>query len=231
MVGYMAAIAGDLEAGLGAVVLTNGMRGVSAAARAAVRILRGLEVPPPKPVNQTEKSADYAGVYRCGEKTLTLTAEGERLTLQHGAEQVALERASGEDQFHVRHSDFALYLLRFGRENGKVVEAFHGPDWYVGAGYAGPTAFDLPAEWQTYPGHYRSYNPWYSNFRVVARKGGLALIFPGGEEQALKPVTGGAFRVGEDERLPERVRFGAVLNRVAEQATLAGGVYSRTFTP
>jgi len=44
----------------------------------------------------------------------------------------------------VKHPDFALFLLRFGREESQVVEAFHGPDWYVNERYAGPTTFDYP---------------------------------------------------------------------------------------
>lgn len=136
-----------------------------------------------------------------------------------------------KDQFHVLHPDFALFLLRFGRADGRVVEAFRGPDWYADEGYRGPTKFDMPAEWQAYPGHYRAHNPWYSNFRVVLRKGGLALIYPDGEEQALAPLEGGAFRVGADGRLPEHVRFDLILNGRAERANLAGAQYYRTFTP
>ena len=47
------------------------------------------------------------------------------------------------------------------------MEAFHGPDRYVHERYAGPTTFDYPQEWDAYPGHYRSHNPWPPNFRVV----------------------------------------------------------------
>jgi hypothetical protein len=231
MVGYTAAIIGDLDEGWGVAALSNGQRGVGEVARATLHILRGLDVPPPTSPAYIENSGDYAGVYRNGDRMLTVEAEGAGLFVRHGGQRVPLEAAGGKDRFHVLHPDFARYLLRFGRAGGRVVEAFHGPDWYVGEGYEGPTDFDTPAEWLAFPGHYRAFNPWYSNFRVVLRKGSLALIYPDGEEQPLIPAGEAAFRVGADERLPERLRFDLLLDGRAEQANLAGGAYSRTFTP
>jgi len=151
------------------------------------------------------------------------------LILRYGDELIALERR-GPDRFYVDHPDFALFLLRFRREKGKVVEAFHGPDWYTNDRYAGPTTFDHPQKWDAYPGHYRSHNPWLTNFRVVLRKGGLALIAPSGDEEPLVPLGDGIFRVGEEERSPERIRFDAILNGQALRANLSCGDYYRTFT-
>ena len=169
---------------------------------------------------------------RVGAKALTLVAEGERLTLHYGDERVVLERR-GPDRFYVDHPvkreakrlhpDFALFLLRFGRKEGKVVEAFHGPDWYTNERYAGPTTFD-------YPGHYCSHNPWLTNFRVVLRKGVLVLVEPSGAEEPLVPLGSGVFRVGEDDRSPERIRFDAILNGRAFRANLSCDDYYRTFT-
>jgi len=130
-------------------------------------------------------------------------------------------------------------LLRFGRqkgdeereEKGQVVEAFHGPDWYTNERYTGPTTFDCPQEWGAYPGHYRSHNPWLSNFRVVLRKGAMALVDPSGEEEPLVPLGGGVFRVGEDARSPERIRFDAILDGRALRANLSCGDCYRAFTP
>lgn len=166
---------------------------------------------------------------RVGSKTLILEAEGERLILHRDGRRIALEQR-GPDQFYVNHPDFALFLLRLGREEGQVVEAFHGLDWYVNERYAGPTTFDHPQEWNAYPGHYRSHNPWLSNFRIVLRKGALALIMPSGEEEPLVPLGDGVFRVGEEERCPERIRFDTILNGQAVHANLSCGDYYRTFT-
>ncbi len=160
--------------------------------------------------------------------------------LRYGHERIALERR-GPDRFYVDHPvkreakrlhpDFALFLLRFGREEGKVVEVFHGPDWYTNERYAGPTTFDYPEEWDAYPGHYRSHNPWLSNFRVVLRKGVLVLVEPSGDEEPLRPLGDGIFRVGEEERSPERIRFDTILNGQALRMNLSCGDCYRTFTP
>ena len=164
-----------------------------------------------------------------GAGVLSLVAEGEGLILGYGDERIVLERR-GDDRFYVEHPDFALYLLRFGREKGKVVEVFHGPDWYTNDRYAGPTTFDYPEEWDAYPGHYRSHNPWISNFRIVRRKSGLALIYPSGEDEPLSPLGKTIFRVGEDDRSPERIRFDAILNGRALRANLSCNDCYRTFT-
>ena len=127
------------------------------------------------------------------------------------------------------HADFALFLLGFGRDGGKVIEAFHGPDWYPGERYTGPRTFDHPREWDAYPGHYRTPNPWEPSFRIVARKGRLIFLTAEGEE-AITPLEGGLFRVGEDYSA-ERLRFDSILDGKALQANLSGIPYGRFFTP
>ena len=237
MVGYYSYMLADLDEGLGVIVLTNGPgdRSDEEIAWFALRLLRAAihrqDLPPVPPVDPTrvEEAAAYAGTYRGEERTFTLVAEGDRLLLCRGEERITLEQR-GPDRFYVDHRDFDLFLLRFGREKGEVVEALHGPDWYVNERYAGPTAFDRPQEWNAYVGHYRSHNPWLTNFRIVLRKGGLVLIYPSGDEEPLTPLGGGVFRVGEDERSPERIRFQPVLNGQALRANLSCVDYCRTFT-
>lgn len=254
MVGYYSYIVADMDDGLGIVVLMNGPGGQSdeEIAMFALKLLRaGLHdqgLPPVPPVDpaKVENAAEYAGTYwafrehrrRAGAGALTLVAEGERLILRYGDERIVLERR-GPDRFYVDHPGFALFLLRFGREEGReeraekgqVVEVFHGPDWYTNDHYAGPTTFDYPREWDAYPGHYRSHNPWFSNFRVVLRKGALALVDPSGREEPLVPLGSGVFRIGEDDRSPERIRFNTILNGRAVHANLSCADYYRTFTP
>lgn len=254
MVGYRTQILADMDDGLGVVVLINKHPAEpEEIACFALRLLRAAlhnrelpELPPVTDPTQVENATDYAGTYRAcpelalsevegrsrraGSKTLTFVAEGERLILCHGDRRIVLEQC-GPDRFYVNHPDFALFLLRFGRTEGQVVEAFHGPDWYVNEQYGGPTSFDYPQEWDAYPGHYRSHNPWLSNFRVVLRKGALALIAPSGEEEPLVPLGDGVFRVREEEQCPERIRFDTILNGQAVHANLSCGDYYRTFTP
>ncbi len=246
MIGYYSYIMADMEEGLGVVVLMNGPGGRcdEEIAMFGLKLLRAAlhdqELPPVPRTDpdKVENAAEYAGTYRAraghsgraGAGVVTLVAEGERLMLRYGDERIVLERR-GPDCFYVDHPDFALFLLRFGREEGKVVEVFHGPDWYTNERYTGPTTFDHPQEWGAYPGHYRSFNPWLSNFRVVLRKGALALVEPSGSEEPLAPLGGGVFRVGEDDRSPERIYFDTILNGRALHANLSCGDCYRTFTP
>ncbi|MBI2016502.1 MAG: serine hydrolase, partial [Candidatus Rokubacteria bacterium] len=188
---------------------------------------------PPLPAvedpSRVKNAADYAGTYASPEgRQLVFAAEGERLVLLHGGARLTLE-ARGEERFYVPHADFALFLLGFGRDGGKVVEAFHGPGWFPGERYTGPRAFDYPREWDAYPGHYRTPNPWEPSFRIVLRKGRLIFLTAEGEE-AVTPLEGGLFRVGEDYSA-ERLRFDSILEGKALQANLSGIPYGRFFTP
>jgi hypothetical protein len=237
MVGYQASIRADLDNGLGIVVLTNGPGDPGQVARYGLRLLRaahhGQALPALPAVPQlalVENAADYAGSYRSADRIFLLVAQGDRLVLDEGGEGTTLEKR-GEDRFYVPHPDFSRFLLRFGRDEGEVVEVFHGSDWCRNHRYAGPTEFNPPAEWRAYPGHYRAHNPWHTNFRVVLRKGMLVLVEPWGDEQVLVSLGNGVFRVGEENRSPERIRFDTLLNGRAIRANLSGCDYYRTFTP
>lgn len=249
MVGYYAYMMADMDDGLGVVVLMNGPGGKidEEVATFALDLLRSTlhdrELPPLPSTDaaRIEDITGYAGTYRgsdpanasgrkAGVEGFTVAAEGERLMLHHGDERVVLVRRS-PDCFYADHPDFPLFLLRFGREEGRVVEAFHGPHWYLNDRYTGPTTFDYPEEWHAFPGHYRSHNPWFSNFRVVLRKGKLTLTDPSGEEEPMEPVGGVVFRVGDDDGSPERIRFDAIVNEQALRANLSCCDYYRAFTP
>lgn len=236
-VGYYASILADLDDELGVVVLSNGPGEPVEIARFALELLRAAvheeplpSLPPTMVPTCIGSPTDFAGRYRSESEAFTLVVAGERLIVVRGGDRVALE-GRGEDCFYVPHPDFARHLLRFGREDGQVAEAFHGSDWYVNERYNGPTCFDFPTEWAAYPGHYRSHNPWYTNFRVVMRKGQLFLEEPCGDEEVLVPLGHGVFRIGHEERSPERLCFDTILSGRALRANLSGCYYYRTFTP
>lgn len=242
MVGYYAAIAADLEGDLGAVALCNGPCEPMTVARRALRLVRwareGRGLPPePAGPERVEDAGAYAGVYRPATETgggdeipIEVSADGAGLELRFAGQPVALERR-GEDAFYAPHPALSRYLLRFARREGRVVEAWCGPELFVRQGCAGEAAPEPPAAWRAYTGHYRCHNPWLPNFRVILRRDRLLLALPWGEEQALVPLAEGLFRVGDDERLPERLRFDTVLGGQARRANLAGCDYYRTFTP
>jgi len=237
MVGYYSAILADMDDGLGIVVLTNGPGEPGEIARSALgligSVLHNQESPaliPAPDRAQVGNGIDYEGTYMAGPRTFSLAPEGGRLVMSYDDDTIALER-QGQDCFYVPHRDFALFLLRFGREGGQVVEAFHGPDWYTTDRYTGARSFDYPTEWEAHTGQYRSYNPWYPNFRVALRKGALVLIERDGDEAPMWHLTDSNFRVGKDERSPERIRFDTVLNGLALHARLSCCDFYRTSMP
>ncbi len=236
MIGYYARIVGDLDGGLGVAVMINGPGNRERLAGYALELIEGAlhgrplpPMPAVDPPTKVKNAADYAGSYTSPDgRKMQVVAEGDRLLLLHGGSRLLLQKR-GDDAFYVPHPDFALFLLRFDRVQGKVIEAFHGPDWYAGERYEGPRAFDTPAKWAAYPGHYRTPNPWEPNFRIVLRKGRLVLLTAEDEEE-VTALRGGEFRVGE-EYSAERLRFDTVIDGRALQANLSGIPYFRTFTP
>ena len=164
----------------------------------------------------------FDGLYVGDAGRLVLEAERDRLFLDG----VALE-PRGADCFLADHPDFALFLLRFRREDGRIVEAAHGGDLYRREGAPATTPPATPPEWSAYPGHYRAYNPWYSNFRVVLREGELILVFPWGLEWPLAQLPNGDFRLGSEEWWPERLRFDAIVAGTALRVDFSGEAYYR----
>ena len=238
--GFVAAMIADLDDGIGVVVLVNGYVESYGSIEMAMHLLTLLrtglgqqEIGPLPPVVDpalVSNAADYAGSYSAGGDRLVLTAQAGRLALQWLSQDVVLQRR-GEDSFYVPHLDLEHFLLEFGRDGDRVVEVFHGPDWYAGAGYSGPKSFDYPEEWEGFPGHYRTYNFGLTNFRIVLRKGTLLLLYPTGGHEPLEPLGDGLFRIGEDPRSPETLRFDAIASGKALRATYSGCPYYRTYTP
>lgn len=247
MIGFAASMDGDRDARVGAVVLVNGPGREWEIGEYALSLLvaaaEGRDLPEPPALadpREVPDAAAYAGAFRSGDRVLTVVADGDALAaVMPGGERVDLERYD-DDAFVVRHPAYARFPLRFGRIDGRVVEAWHGAEWFAGDGYDGPTEFSLPTAWAAYPGHYRSHNPWATNFRVVARKGKLWLLMPGapldsiGDEEPLAPLgepAAGRFRVGADPASPERLEFDTIVDGQALRARLSGGAYYRFFTP
>ena len=238
MIGYTSRMVGDLDDGLGVVVFVNGPGNPNRVAEFALKAVRAAlhnqELPPVPAADlptRVEKAADYAGTYTAPDgKTLTLVAEGERLLLVRGEERIALERR-GEDNFYVNHPDFPLFLLHFERDKDKkVVEVSFGSDWYAGERYTGPHQFTPPEAWKAYAGHYRTTDPWFTNFRVLLRKGKLWVNYGGGGEEELVELQPGLFQIGKEETA-ERLRFDSVVEGKALRAELSGVGYYRVSVP
>lgn len=136
------------------------------------------------------------------------------------------------DRFVVDHSDLERFPLSFEREGDDVTHVTHGDRWWGNDRYAGPTTFQKPEGWEALSGHWRSHNPWYSNFRILPRRGSLRFIWGWGEEDwELVPLPDGRFRVGAEGWSPRRIRFDTIIDGTATRAVLDGAPYYRTFTP
>jgi hypothetical protein len=229
MVGYLAGLQADPVAGLGVIVLQNGMGArPMTLARTVIRIADGEPEQPPAAGAPTP---GFAGVYEPdssgGERIEILSSESAPL-LRHGGTELALEELD-EDLFLAPDAAFDKFPLRVER-TGDVI--WHGGSRYVRAGTA---VNDLPKpspELQAIVGHYRSHNPWTTNFRIVLRGDRPWLIFPaapdGFETEApLLPSEDGTFRVGEDPGNPELVSFDTVVDGAALRAWLSGWPYYR----
>mgnify|MGYP002640388382 CR=1 FL=1 len=233
MVGYTADMLADMDSGLGVIVLTNGPADPQKISRYALDLLhaalQGDDLPdfPPDGMKQDDASL---GHYSSGKKSFELRMEDGRLALGFGSATVSLEKRS-PDVFLVPHPDFDLFPLRLERENDEGTGVSYGGERFAREGYPQKAASPYPREWEAYPGHYRSHNPWFSNFRVVLRDGLLVFIEPNGDEEELHHLEFGLFRIGAEVSSPESVRFDVILDGKAMRAILSGGTYSRTFTP
>jgi len=235
--GYEAYMWLDLTNGIGSVVLMS----EPYTPRASFLILEffraaylGHQLPdaPPLPdFTHIKDPAEYAGTYQSEDCTMILEANEHHLMMICGEQQVVLEdRGSGS--FSANHPDWNLFLIQFGRsEKGEVIEANYGPKWFVNQRYQGPKTFPISAEWEVFCGHYRSHNPWETNFRIFQRKGHLYYCAADGDEEVLVPNADGSFRIGEDEYVPEWITFDQVVEGKALRAMRSGCPYYRFFTP
>lgn len=242
MVGYTSYLICDLDDGLGVIVFVNGPGDTYHVAMFALKALQATlhkqkmpNIPKPKTPTKVENATDYSGTYTTPEgKRLLLAAEGERLVLLHKKQKIVLERRR-KDEFFVNHPDFALFLLRFARHKEKVVEAAYGSDWYTNDDYSGPHSFKYPESWEAYPGHYRTQDPWFNNFRILLRKGKLILATSDAAESSegeeiLIEIEPGLFKIGEEETA-ERIRFDTIVNGKALRVNYSGVDFYRVSTP
>jgi len=238
MPGFISEILADMDDGLGVVTLNNSRVDSNNIAVNTVTMLNAAvhgrklrNLPAPRDPFRVKNASDYAGEYgRLDGKRVSFRNNRDRLYLVVGNKTIPLEQRD-KDAFLADHPDYRLFLFKFGRKAGKVVEAFHGADWYPRDSYKGRRVLNHPRSWDSYPGHYRSHNPSGSNFRVVLRKGALVLIQYDGKEEPVVALGDGTFRVGADKRCPECIEFSAIFKGKAMVAVLSGGRYARVSSP
>ena len=235
MVGFVAQMDGNSKTGFGAVVFTNSIAGCSAISLYALRALASAAASEPIPEPKrpdVSPLTDYAGHFSGIAGTVEILVQGEQLALVRGETTATLERPGYADDCFVNDVPGERHFpYRFERdEDSKVTGLVQGGNsWTTGEG-ADPDG-ETPAEYSAYAGHYRSWNPWGSNFRIVVRGSKLLMIAPSGDEAEL--IDGGEyFRVESDEGLPETLRFDTIVDSQTLQARdMVGSTYHRVFTP
>ncbi len=222
MVGYLASLQADPEAGFAVVVLQNGpCVHPMALGRTVLDILRdGTAAPRAAP------DAPPDGVVGVYEK-LEIVAGSDGLLLHAGGSEVPLDEI-GDDLFVARDPEFDEFPLHV-----QGAELWHGGRRYVRAGATVPPLREPSEDLRVIEGRYRSHNPWTTNFQVVLRGDQPWLVFaaaPDGfdDQQPLTPMDDKLFRVGTDPGNPEHLRFDTVIDGHALRAWLSGWPYYRT---
>ena len=256
MAGYSSYLMTDPAAGLAVVVLMNGVEDRTALVRYALEAGRaavaGAPVPPPPPPADPTVIDDaraYAGTYRlCGSgpghasrggavgKLKLAAADGDRLLLAAGGLEVALEQRE-PDVFVAPHPALDRFYLQAGRNaTGAVVELFHGPDRYVSEDCQ-DIGVVLPSPgWRPFIGHYRSWNVFAPDVRVIERRGRLLLSGPSWMEgpagqMELVPLGEAVFKIGVEEWRPDRLRFDAIVDGRATRVFYNQAPLYRASTP
>jgi CubicO group peptidase (beta-lactamase class C family) len=228
MVGYLAGMQADPNANLGAIVLQNGMGAhPMTLARRAVRIADGNAESPSTVAASAHE--ELVGLY---EPPLEIVAAANGPLLRHDGRDITLAEWE-DDVFVASDPDFDRFPLRVERPTGGELELWHGGQRYVRTGAAARTLPEPSAELQAIAGHYRSHNPWTTNFRIVLRGDRPWLIFAGAPdgfetEQPLVAQDDGSFRVSDDEGNPESLRFDTVIDGHTLRAWLSGWPYYRS---
>jgi D-alanyl-D-alanine carboxypeptidase len=235
MVGYLAGMQADPESGFGAIVLQNGMSAhPMALARTVLRIAREAQDAPANGAATEAAPDELEGVYVAdehGRETIEIvTAENESV-LRSGGQEIPVQKVD-DHLFLVPDPAFDRFYIRVERPIDGVTEMWHGGRRYMREGTEHRPLPEPSDELRAIAGHYRSHNPWTTNFRVVLRGDRPWLIFPAApdgfdDEQPLVPWPDGAFRVGEDPGNPELLRFDTIVDGRALRAWLSGWPYFR----
>jgi D-alanyl-D-alanine carboxypeptidase len=243
MLGFTSYALVDVEAGVGVTVLANASNGdplllarFAIACMAAEALGAPIpELPCPEDPSAVGNATDFAGEYRSDarEEVVTVVAEGDRLFL--GSEPPVALVPVATDRFAVDDPELERFAIRF-RRDADVVTSFHrGPDRFVNDRYGGPASFDPPQAWNALAGHYRSWDPWGSNFRIFVRGGSLWIdaeedVLDAEPDRPLVPLADGSFHVG-GEHSPDRIAFDTVIDGHATRAVYDCAPFYRTFTP
>ncbi len=252
MVGYSTFVLVDCTSAFGIVVLTNA-NGDTLAAQLLARIahaqlVRGLQGAPPLGDFSMDATVRGAGSLESLENNgvgsfvsdhdgslleIVDPGDGRALVVRFdGAEGQLTRRPTG--RFVTNHPRLRRYYLdRVG--TGDELRWLYGEQEF-GPPATSATARDGLVALNPLVGHYRSYSPWFPEFRIFERGGTLWLSAPGGveapgDDEELVEVENGILRVGSDPTAPERLFLGPSRQREVVSVNRDGCWYSRVFSP
>jgi D-alanyl-D-alanine carboxypeptidase len=230
--GFEAIMYGDLEAGVGVVLFCNSFDVAWTEARWILDTLvataesRELSSAPVFKSLFEERlggrAKDYVGTYTSMNDSFTISEEDGDLRLSaHGTS--ILLKFLWKDSFICPAVGYDLGMLSFSRnEAGRVLEAIQLGTIYTRDAQPVPDGTQIPAEWNAYIGHYRSFGSLVTNFRIFARRGQLwCQIWSGYGEEPLTNLGSGRFRRG-DEMSPETYTFDWIADGKALRCRASG---------
>ena len=230
--GFEAAMYGDLETGVGVVLLINSFDVAWKETRWMMNVLIATsneqDLPnwphsmPPAQAPLGEKAHEYVGAYTGDDQSFDIIDnDGVLKLVSNGSSANAI--CEYGDNFRVDHPELGAALLTFGRDDQQhVVEAFQLGRTFLREGYEAPPVPEHPSEWEAYVGHYRSFGILITNFRIFIRKGQLMMqAYSGYVDMALTPLGNGVFRSG-GEASPERLIFDSIANGTALRCRASG---------
>lgn len=242
MVGYATFMLADRTSGIGVGVLTNGNGDYPAAQLLArvihqhvTRVLHGEALPVLPP-----SSAHLAA------SEINDSLIGDFVGSAHDGSQLSISIINRDGHIYVTSAGteakvYRTWTSRYATDHF-ALRQFHlqveGDHWTYGSYALGRNQCSSPKPTMQQAeliGHYRSYSPWYTNFRVILREGALYLVASGGVESQtddclLVHLGEGTYRIGSEEWLPERLTIGPVVNGKAISVIRDGCLYSRSFT-
>jgi D-alanyl-D-alanine carboxypeptidase len=237
MVAFASSIHVDLDGGVAAFASINAMQGYrpTAVTEYAVRLLRAereAKTLPAAPAIanpiEVDNAADYRGTFADGnQQKLEFAVEGKQLFLTAEGNRIPLQHARGDNFISTIEGVLANHPFIFGRaqvqspisgtqpgsvsaagkgdshkQPGPVVEVSYGSEWYVNTQYSGPRSFTVPKEYAALAGRYRSESAWGGDALVYLLKGELML-----DGNRLYRVGGWLFRLGNEEWMPDTAEF------------------------
>ncbi len=246
MPGHMCWMFGNLDTGLGFVIMINCIAKLFSIAVPIQQMLATTATGQPLPelpdlpdLQEIDNASIYSGCYAQspgGEPVLELAARGSRLFMLYGGDEIPVWKIA-DGAFVVDHPHFRNLPMRFDDGSDSPRRFRHGNNrYYVIQDGQAAHASDLSGaagsvdvdERMHLTGHYRTYGSVFTNFRIVVGwDGDLLFVNPQGEEWKLVPIDDRLWGV---ENMPETVRFDTFVEGRPLQAIFSGCAYYRTFT-